>query len=89
MPKSMPVLNQIIHYGRYILVLSLIGFIICLLISYPYAESFTIPVQVSAHILTIILAGIFKLTVVALMAATKELKTLNANSDIKEAYVAA
>ncbi|GAA5132583.1 hypothetical protein [Thalassotalea piscium] len=89
MLKPMPLLNQVIHYGRYLLIFSFIGFISCLLISYPYAEYFSIGVQVSAHILTIVLAGIFKLTVVALMAATKELNADSASTKAKDVYATA
>jgi len=78
MSKKTQLVNKVIHYSRYILALSFAAFIACLLISYPYAESFSIPVQVGAHILTIVFAGSFKVAVVALMAANKELKTLNA-----------
>lgn len=93
MPKQTQIvnktINKAIHYSRCVLVFSFSAFIICLLISYPYAENFSIPVQVSAHILTIVFAGSFKLAVVVLMAATKELKTLNACLNAKETYVTA
>lgn len=81
MPTSMPTINKVIHYGRYILALSFVGFIISILISYPYAEHFIMPVQIGGHILTIVFAGIFKVSVVAIMAATKELKLQNTHSN--------
>ena len=81
-------MNKVINYSRYVLMLSLIGFITCFLISYPYAEHFIIGVQVGAHILTIVFAGVFKVAVVALMAANKELKALDTQSIVRDNYVA-
>jgi hypothetical protein len=82
MLKSIHVVHKVIQYSRYILALSFAAFIVCLLISYPYAEQFSIPMQVGSHILTIVFAGSFKVAVVALMAATKELKTLNVYNEV-------
>lgn len=84
MSINIRVVNKVIHYSRCILVISFAAFITCLLISYPYAESFSIPVQVAAHILTIVFAGSFKVAVVALMAATKELKSHNIYTNTQE-----
>ena len=73
MSKKIDFINNVINFSRYALVISLLAFISCILISYPYAEHFSMPVQIGGHILTIIFAGVFKVSVVALMAATKEL----------------
>ena len=66
-------IQRIILASKWAMSVTFVGFILCLLISYPYAEQFTMSVQISAHILTIVFAGIFKAAAVALMAASKEL----------------
>jgi hypothetical protein len=76
MCKNYRAANKVIYVSRYLLWFSLLAVVACLLVSYPYAELFSIEVQVSAHIFTIIFAGSFKVAVVALMAASKELKTI-------------
>jgi hypothetical protein len=68
------IVNKVMSVSRYTLVISFTLLITCLLISYPYAEQFSLPAQISAHILTIVFAGTFKVAVVVLMAASKELK---------------
>lgn len=89
MSKKIDFINNVINFSRYALVISLLAFIGCILISYPYAEHFSMPVQIGGHILTIIFAGIFKVSVVALMAATKELNNLTEQKDLREVYVTA
>lgn len=89
MLKQTQIINKVIRYSRCVLAFSLIAFISCLLISYPYANNFSIPVQVSAHILTIVFAGSFKVAVVALMAATKELNNQKICLGAKDTYVTA
>lgn len=74
MKTSREFINKVMSVSRYVLVVSLVAVFVCILISYPYADQFGIPVQISAHILTIVFAGTFKVSVVALMAAGKELK---------------
>ena len=49
-----------------------VGFIATILICYPYEQFFSIPVQIAAHIFTIIFAGLFKLACVLLMVGHKE-----------------
>ncbi|WP_286262186.1 hypothetical protein [Thalassotalea atypica] len=73
--------NKVKQVSYYLLVFSFLATAACLLISYPYAELFSIPIQVAAHILTIVFAGSFKIAVVALMAVTSELKTITANTN--------
>lgn len=68
--------DKVIYYSRITLLLSAVLLVTCLLISYPFAEDFSLPVQIGAHILTIVFAGAFKVAVVALMAASKELRTI-------------
>lgn len=70
--KNLTFTKKIISYSKWIIALSFAGFIVSILVSYPYAASFSIPVQILAHISTIIFAGCFKVAVVALMAASKE-----------------
>lgn len=55
-----------------IIIMSFMGFIGCILISYPYALNFSISIQILAHILTIVFAGCFKISIIVLMATTKE-----------------
>ena len=74
--------NKIKQVSYCVLVFSFLATITCLLVSYPYAELFSIPTQVAAHILTIVFAGGFKVAVVALMAVTSELKTIAANTSL-------
>lgn len=64
--------NKVIFYSKLLMTGSFLGFVACLLISYPYAQYFSIPLQVTAHIFTILFAAIFKVAVVSLMAAKKE-----------------
>jgi hypothetical protein len=71
-------LNKVIFYSKSLMAGSFLVFAGCLLISYPYAQYFSLPLQVSAHIFTIIFAAIFKVAVVSLMAAKKELLSCSA-----------
>lgn len=82
MCKKFQLINKVKLISHYLLIASLLATIACLLISYPYAEQFSMPIQVAAHILTIIFAGSFKVAVVALMAASAELKSINCNGNI-------
>lgn len=60
---------------------SFVSFVVCLLISYPFAEQFSLLIQVLAHILTIVFAGLFKVAVVSLMAVSKEQRVVNSQND--------
>ncbi len=66
---------KIINYSQLTMMISSIGFIACLLITYLWDQHFSINQQILAHILTIIFAAIFKITVVVLMATSKEKNT--------------
>ena len=88
MPKQTQIINTVVPCSRCVLAFSLITFISCLLISYSYADYFSLSIQVSAHILTLIFAGIFKVAVVAHMAATHKLNSLNVYLSAKDNYVA-
>lgn len=46
------------------LCVSAVSFAITILISYPYASYFSLPIQILAHISTILLAAIFKVSYV-------------------------
>ncbi len=72
--SNIQLIKKVIVYSKVFFMLSFIGLVATLMISYPYAEHFSIKLQVMAHILTIVFAGIFKVTVVALMAAKKEMR---------------
>ena len=74
---TIPRLVNIIRLSQTAMLLALILFLLSIAISYPYAEHFSIAVQVTAHIATIVLAGIFKVAAVAVMAANKELYQLS------------
>lgn len=76
MCKNYHGVNKVISISRYMLIFSFVAVVICLLVSYPYAELFNMPTQISAHILTILFAGSLKVAVVALMAANKEGKNI-------------
>ena len=89
MYKQQQIISKVIRYSRCVLGFSLIAFVCCLLISYPYADQFSILVQVSAHILTIVFAGCFKIAVIALMAATKEHNNHNVCSTLGDNDVTA
>jgi len=77
-------INKVIFYSKLLMAFTLCSFFVCLLITFPFASYFSIPLQVSAHIFTIICAAIFKVSVVSLMAANKErgafYSTFNSNS---------
>lgn len=70
--KNYAFIQKIIFHSKLVILMSFMGFIVSILVSYPYALNFSISTQILAHILTIIFAGCFKVSVVALMAATKE-----------------
>lgn len=64
--------DKLINYSQLTLLLSFIGFTLCLLITYLWEQYFSLNQQILAHIFTIIFAAIFKVAVVLLMAASKE-----------------
>jgi len=74
-------INKVITVSKLTLIVSLTGFVITLLISYPYADHFSLSVQVMTHIMTIIFAAIIKVAIVVLMAATKELCEMTSLDD--------
>ena len=55
---------RVLSHANKMLCISLLGVLITLLISYPYAGYFSIPVQIFAHISTIVLAAIIKVSYV-------------------------
>jgi len=64
--------NKLMGYSQLVMAITFIGFIGCLLISYGWDDHFSINLQILAHILTIVFAGLFKIAVVVFMAAKKE-----------------
>jgi len=76
--------NKVIFYSKVLMIITFIGFVACLLITYPYAEHFSITVQILGHILTIIFAGSFKVSVVSLMAAKKEIDSFSSSFNLRE-----
>lgn len=85
--KSDSFIHRLISYSQLAMAVSLIGFVMSILVSYPYADNFSIPVQILAHISTIVFAGIFKVGVVALMASAKEKKAkITISSNMEKNY---
>ncbi len=67
--------SNLIYFGQLMMLLSLVCFSACLLVTYHWDDHFSINEQIFAHILTIICAGIFKVAVVTVMAAKNEQST--------------
>ena len=68
--------KQYMHWvvrGNRLMLLSLSIIISSILISYPLAQSFSIPVQITAHISTIVFAGILKVGYVLRCVGLNEL----------------
>lgn len=55
---------RVLSHANKMLCISVLGVLITLLISYPYAGYFSIPVQIFTHISTIVLAAIVKVSYV-------------------------
>lgn len=89
MTKKINLINSIIANSKIVIGISFVALIACILISYPYAEHFSMPVQIGAHISTILLAGVFKVAIVGLMAATKELQNLTENTEVAATFATA
>lgn len=62
--KSNSLYYRVLSHANKMLCISVFGVLITLLISYPYAGYFSIPVQIFAHISTIVLAAIVKVSYV-------------------------
>ena len=62
--KSNSLYYRVLSHANKMLCISVLGVLITLLISYPYAGYFSIPVQIFAHISTIVLAAIIKVSYV-------------------------
>jgi hypothetical protein len=75
--KNNQLINKVIKFSKLSLLITFTGFVTTLLVSYPYAEYFSLGIQVMAHILTIIFAAVFKIAVVLIMAASKEMRAIN------------
>lgn len=71
--------NKVIFYSKLLMIGTFVGFVACLLITYSFAEHFSITVQIVGHIFTIVFAGIFKVSLVALMAAKREVSSLSSS----------
>ncbi|GDY27585.1 hypothetical protein [Agarivorans sp. Toyoura001] len=59
--------------GNWLMLLSLSIIISSIVISYPLAQSFSIPMQITAHISTIVFAGILKVGYVLRCVGLNEL----------------
>ncbi|MFB9215251.1 hypothetical protein [Vibrio sinaloensis] len=46
------------------LVFTLIAMVVSILVSYPYADQFSLPMQIAAHISTIVIAAFLKISYV-------------------------
>ena len=62
---------KLIKYANWILSLAALIFLGSILIAYPYAEHFHLPVQITAHILVMVLAGVIKVALVVRLVAQK------------------
>ena len=51
------------------LAVTLVGFVVSVLIAYPYAEYFQLSTQIASHIFTILLAAVFKVACIVRMIA--------------------
>ena len=58
-------------YANLILGLAAVVFLGSILIAYPYAEHFQLSVQIVAHILIMVLAGVIKVAFITRMVAQK------------------
>ncbi|RTZ14410.1 hypothetical protein EJ063_15965 [Vibrio aquaticus] len=54
----------LLNVSNCVLVLTSVVMIVSILMSYPYAEHFSLPVQVAAHISTIVIAAFLKVSYV-------------------------
>jgi len=84
--NNIKLINKVTIVSKLTLLVSFTGFVATLLMSYQYAEYFSLILQVMAHILTIVFAAIFKVAVVVLMAATKELRAVSSVDDERAHY---
>lgn len=75
--------NKVIFYSKILMFGTFVGFVVCLLVTYSYPEYFSITVQITGHILTIVFAGIFKVSLVSLMAAKKEVTFLTSSFNLR------
>jgi len=57
------------NISNLVLFFTLAGVVISILISYPYSEYFQLSIQIASHILTIVLAAIFKIACILRMIA--------------------
>lgn len=70
--------RQTLTLGRVTMVLSAVGMIGATLVAYPFAERFSLPMQVAGHLVLPVSAAFFKLGYVARLAAHHALGNLRA-----------
>ncbi|OIN25574.1 hypothetical protein [Vibrio barjaei] len=56
--------DRLLTFSNVALVTTFVAMIVSILVSYPYAHLFTLPQQIAAHISTIIIAGLLKVSYV-------------------------
>lgn len=56
--------KRLLNVSNIVLVVTTVAMLISILMSYPYAEHFSLPVQVAAHISTIVIAAFLKVSYV-------------------------
>ncbi|MDC5851605.1 hypothetical protein OPW32_20660 [Vibrio europaeus] len=56
--------NKLLNFSNVALLLTFIALIVSVLISYPYAYKFTLGEQIAAHISTIVIAALLKVSYV-------------------------
>ncbi|MBE0362067.1 hypothetical protein PULV_a3756 [Pseudoalteromonas ulvae UL12] len=57
-------LSRCLVWANWAMIINLSLTVLCLVISYGYAEFFSLYSQIAAHLLTIVFAGVFKLAYV-------------------------
>ena len=65
--------KKVLFYANAALLLTFIAMIASTLISYPYAEHFSLGVQMTAHVSILIIAGLLKVSYVVRCCAQHEL----------------
>ncbi len=65
--------KKVLFYANTALLLTFFAMIASILISYPYAEHFSLGVQMTAHVSILIIAGLLKVSYVVRCCAQHEL----------------
>ncbi|CAK4067689.1 MULTISPECIES: hypothetical protein [Vibrio] len=63
----------LLNVSNVVLLVTTLAMLLSVLISYPYAEYFSLPIQIAAHISTIVIAAFLKISYVARCLAQYQL----------------